>query len=141
MKLFRGFLFGLCLAVLGCKQGPGPAVQPEPSFKEPAAPHPSRNGATADKMKFKNMALCICLHQANPDPDFWKNEGSASGYLETGGFGLQDVEAADRLAKVFLDKEYPSCCGSKLFLMKCLDFYNSPELDSLYHPIELDTTH
>ncbi len=140
MKNLPFLLLACCLFVLGCDQQP-PAAQPSESAQNEASPS-SAAGAELEKerMKFKNMAFCNCLHEANPDTNFWKKEGSAGGYLETGIFGMDQIEMADSVAKIYLQKDYPSCCESKLFLMKCLDFYNGEELNSIANTITIDST-
>ena len=57
------------------------------------------------------------------------NDGSASGYLETR-YPIWDYSnAIDSLAYKYSQRFYPSMTGEPLIIMKCLDFYNSKELN------------
>ena len=56
---------------------------------------------------------------------------AANGYKEIGSL---DIDACNEVAAVipkFLPKNYMSQSGEKLSVMKCIDFFNSKELDRL----------
>jgi hypothetical protein len=84
-----------------------------------------------DREKLRKLGLCICLYKSNPNSDFWKNEGSASGYVEMSNIPIDAIRAVEILATEFSKKKLSSYADKELTLMKCLDFYHSNELDSL----------
>lgn len=83
---------------------------------------------------FKNYAFCKCLKRARfgnltIKDSLLSNDGSASGYLETR-YPIWDYSnAIDSLAYKYSQRFYPSMTGESLIIMKCLDFYNSKELN------------
>lgn len=86
-----------------------------------------------DRQKLKNIGLCSCLYATNPNSDFWKNEGSGNGYVQTSNISIDAIELVGQKANEFSKKKYLSYENMDLTIMKCLDFYNSRELDSLVH--------
>jgi hypothetical protein len=80
----------------------------------------------------KNFALSACIAQAYKSDEVVKDSrAAADGYLQLGGFPYEAHEEAASLARKFLAKEYLSFSGAKLTLMKCIDLFNSKELDRL----------
>ena len=83
---------------------------------------------------FKNYAFCKCIKYARfgnlpiKDPLLSK-DGSLAGYWETC-YPISDYSnAIDSLAYKYSQRFYPSMTGEPLIIMKCLDFYNSKELN------------
>ena len=56
--------------------------------------------------------------------------------MEIGAHDLEAFEAVDRAAAVYAKKDYPSKHGRALAVMKCLDFYNSPQLEELVRSLD-----
>ena len=80
----------------------------------------------------KNFALSACINQGYTSDEVVKDsKAAAGGYLELGRFPYQAHEEAAALARKFLAKEYLSIHGDKLTLMKCIDLFNSKELEQL----------
>ena len=83
---------------------------------------------------FKNYAFCTCLYYARfgnltIKDTLLSNDGSVSGYLETR-YPIWDYSnAIDSLAYKYSQRFYPSMPEKPLIIMKCLDFYNSKELN------------
>ncbi|AKQ44931.1 hypothetical protein TH63_03705 [Rufibacter radiotolerans] len=88
-----------------------------------------RRKSNEDREKLKRVAFCSCLYKSNPKSDFWENEGSAAGYFETGNFGIDAMETIDSMALEISKKKYSSKLDKRLDIMKCMDFYNSKELE------------
>jgi hypothetical protein len=81
---------------------------------------------------FKNYALSTCLADGFTAEETVKDAAAAArGYLELGEFALEAHTKATQLGRQFLAREYKSVSGEKLTLMKCIDFFHSPELDRL----------
>lgn len=92
----------------------------------------SDNSTKMERLKLKNTAFCYCVKNATPDSLFKALEdGSLSGYIQTGNHGISAYEAVDSLSREYAKKEYFSKHENKLIFMKCLDFYNSEDLESL----------
>jgi hypothetical protein len=80
----------------------------------------------------KNFALSACIAQAYKSDEVVKDSrAAADGYLQLGSFPYEAHEEAAALARKFLAKDYQSYSGAKLVLMKCIDLFNSKELDRL----------
>lgn len=80
----------------------------------------------------KNYALCTCIADGFESSEVIKDSAAgARGYHEFGDLPLEAHTEATLLGRKFLEKEYKSITGEKLILMKCIDFYNSKELDEL----------
>lgn len=92
----------------------------------------------AQRLKLKNSAFCSCLNTVYPGLEQNLNDGSAAGYFETSAYGIEAFEIVDSLAGTFAAKELKSKYNRTLGIHKCLDFYNSKELEKLIH--ELDTS-
>ncbi len=80
----------------------------------------------------KNFALSTCIAQGYKSGEVTKDSSAAAGgYLELGSFPMEAYAEAASLAKKFLAKEYQGKHGEKLTLMKCIDLFNSGELEQL----------
>jgi len=85
-----------------------------------------------ERLKLKNYAFCECLGHVFPGQDsLWIKDGSTAGYRETSHYDIDIYDTVRSRAEEFSKKIYESYNNSPLGLMKCLDFYNSRELDSL----------
>ena len=56
---------------------------------------------------------------------------AAREYFEHGGLPIEAYTEATLLGRKFLSKEYKNIYGENLVFIKCIDFYNSKELDRL----------
>jgi len=87
---------------------------------------------SAERLKLKNYALCECLFYVYKEYDsLWIRDGSTAGYFETSHYAIDVYETVRTRAEAVNREVYKSYDNSPLGLMKCLDFYNSRELDSL----------
>ena len=83
---------------------------------------------------FKNYAFCKCIKYARfgnlpiKDPLLSK-DGSLAGYWEIHYPISYYSDAIDSLAYKYSQRFYPSLPEKPLIIMKCLDFYNSKELN------------
>jgi hypothetical protein len=92
----------------------------------------------SERLKLKNNAFCSCLNKVYPGLDDKLNDGSAAAYFETSAYGLEAFERVDSLAASFAAKPVKSKYDRKLGILKCLDFYNSQELEDLVNEIVTD---
>ena len=84
-----------------------------------------------ERLKLKNYAFCKCLQNVYEGDTLFIQDGSSSGYFETGAYNINVYDSVDSIAKIFSLKVYKSYGNYSLGIMKCLDFYNSKELDEL----------
>jgi hypothetical protein len=90
-----------------------------------------------ERQRLKNAAFCSCLrHTRKPGDTSLAEDGSLAAYMEIGAHDLEAFEAVDRAAAVYAKKDYPSKHGRTLAVMKCLDFYNSPQLEELVRSLD-----
>lgn len=88
---------------------------------------------TAPEDAFRNYALSTCLADGYTAEEVRKDAAAAArGYLEFGALPLEAHTEATKLAREFLQRDYPSSTGERLVLMKCLDFSRSKELQGVY---------
>ena len=86
-----------------------------------------------ERIRLKNMAFCDCVTYASlssKDSVLIVNDGSAAGYFELGNYSKEAYGLIDSLAKEYSKISYPSKEGRSLIFMKCLDFYNSKQLQN-----------
>lgn len=97
-----------------------------------------------ERIKLKNMAFCTCLYKSLPEADsILIKDGSGAAYVELGAYGIDAYIKVNDYAETYsAQTQYHSKYNKTLSVMKCLDFYNSPELDSLVRSLdaELDTS-
>ena len=91
-----------------------------------------------EKTKLKNSAFCSCLNKVYPGYDDKLNDGSAAGYFETSAYNVEAFEKVDSLAGTFASKNFKSKYNRNLGIQKCLEFYNSKELEMLTSSLEGD---
>jgi hypothetical protein len=94
--------------------------------------HAEQSKKYTPKEYLKNYALSTCIADGFDSKEVVSEAAAAArGYLELGGYPLEAHTEATLLGREFLKKEYKSISGSKLTLMKCIDFYHSQELEAL----------
>ncbi|MFZ3352462.1 MAG: T6SS amidase immunity protein Tai4 family protein [Xanthobacteraceae bacterium] len=80
----------------------------------------------------KNFALSVCISHGYQSEEVVKDSSAvAGGYFQRGSLPIEAYEEAEALAKGFLSKEYVGMHGGKFTLMKCIDVFNSKELEWL----------
>lgn len=100
----------------------------------------AETSASFERLKAKNSAFCSCLNKIYPSYDEELNDGSAAGYFETSAYSIEIFEKLDSIAAVFVSKDFESKYNRNLGIQRCLDFYNSKELETFIKgfDIELD---
>lgn len=79
----------------------------------------------------KNYALSACLADGYKSPEIVNDAtASANGYKELGSIDIDAYNSVLSVVRTTLKKEYLSQSGEKLTTMKCIDLYNSKELDT-----------
>jgi hypothetical protein len=89
-----------------------------------------------ERLKLKNYAFCECLQEVYKGDSLFIKDGSTEGYFQTGAYNTNAYETIDSIAKIFSEKKYNSKENHTLGLMKCLDFYNSNELNKLINDLD-----
>ena len=84
-----------------------------------------------ERLKLKKYALCKCLIEKYPQDSFLLKDGSLPGYRETGSYGNYAYEAIDSFIQKKSSVIYKSKYKRNLYLMRCLDIYEDPELERL----------
>lgn len=85
-----------------------------------------------DRLSLKSFAVCECLARTHPELDsIWIADGSISSYFQGTRYPLYVYGTMMNRAEQAARKTYSSKYNEPLHMMKCLDFYNSSELDSL----------
>jgi hypothetical protein len=80
----------------------------------------------------KNYALSACIADGYQSKEVVNDASAgANGYKELGSLDIDAYNEVAVLGRKFLAKEYLSQSGEKLILMKCIDLYQSKELDGL----------
>lgn len=86
----------------------------------------------SQKVLLKNWAMSVCLAKIATDKTARADaNATASAYLE---YGKQPIEAYDALRELalkFAARKYGGSIKSEFNTMKCIDLYNSKELDEL----------
>ncbi|HNX44314.1 MAG TPA: T6SS amidase immunity protein Tai4 family protein [Bacteroidales bacterium] len=99
---------------------------------------PHKEKLSQERLKLKNFAFCQCLQHVYKNDSVLIIDGSSSGYFETGAYGIDAYNTIDSVANIYSLKVYKSKEGHPLGIMKCLDFYNSNELDKLIQQFDND---
>jgi hypothetical protein len=80
----------------------------------------------------KKWALSRCLSQAAGQTVAGDDAAkTAAAYLEIGSAGIEVYEKLDALAKSFLTQTYTGSVKSEYNTMKCIDFFESEELERM----------
>lgn len=80
----------------------------------------------------KNHALATCIADGLKKGEAAELAAAAAReYFEHGKLPIEAYSEATKLGRLFLEKKYENIYGANLVFIKCIDFYNSPELDSL----------
>ena len=98
----------------------------------------SRDILEEERLKLRNFAFCQCVLQLHKENTLLINDGSSAGYFEKGAYSMEAYETIDCLSALFSNYVYLSKEGHTLELMKCLDFYNSKELEWIIKSFDKD---
>jgi hypothetical protein len=79
----------------------------------------------------KKYAFCRCLISRYPQDSFLRKDGALTGYEEIGSYGNRAYDQVDSFVAKWCRTKYNSKYKRNLYLMQCIDLYDSPELDSL----------
>jgi len=79
----------------------------------------------------KKYTFCKCLIYRYPQDTFLRKDGALAGYDEIGSYGNKAYDAVDSLIFKWCRTKYSSKYKSNLYLMQCIDLYDSPALDSV----------
>ena len=79
----------------------------------------------------KKWAFCRCLMLQYPKDGYLRTDGALMGYEEIGLHGNRAYEAVDSFIVKWCKKKYSSKSKSNLYLMQCIDMYDSRALDSV----------
>jgi hypothetical protein len=103
--------------------------------------NPGDSVVIRQRQLLRNVAFCSCISAAYPADSVLRNDGSLSGYFQTGSYGTNTFLAINEAAMKYIKaakNKYNSIDGQPLGMMKCLDWYNSKELDSLVRNFDND---
>ncbi len=86
-----------------------------------------------EKSNFKKYVLCQCMYKGVPIKDsLLRAEGSAGMYVQMGNYEIEHYEKAIGFIDEYLKKakaKYKSKVNANLTIAKCIDLYESKELD------------
>jgi hypothetical protein len=89
-------------------------------------------GKYSQKMLLKNWALSRCLGQVYADEKTKEDANATAGaYLEFGRQPIESYEALSRLVDEYANRKYAGSIQSDFNTMKCIDLFNSEELEKL----------
>ena len=95
---------------------------------------------TAERHKLKKYALCKCLIDKYPQDSFLLRDGSIRGLVETGTYGNGAYETIDSFIQKKSMVTYQSKSKKNLYLLKCIDIYEDPELDKLIKNLDNESS-
>ncbi len=93
-----------------------------------------------ERLKLKKYALCKCLQDKFPRDSFLLKDGSMEGLVETGTYGNHAYEMIDSFIQKKSSIAYGSKSKKKLYLMRCIDIYEDPELEILVRKLDDETS-
>lgn len=87
-----------------------------------------------ESINFNNYAYAICVGSAFNIKEVKEDANrSANGHMEHGNISLDAYQELRKRVDIWLAKDYVSKSGKSLQIMKCNDFYNSGEIQKIYH--------
>jgi len=84
-----------------------------------------------ERATLKKYAFCRCLVSRYPQDSFLRKDGALSGYEEISSYGNKAYDDVDSFVAKWCRTKYSSKYKRNLYLMQCIDLYDSPALDSL----------
>ncbi|MGD8592382.1 MAG: T6SS amidase immunity protein Tai4 family protein [Gammaproteobacteria bacterium] len=98
-----------------------------------AAEHSFKNQSEINLFRYFTLASCIGkAYESDAKKLSADTNKAANGYME---FGHMDIEAyieAGELIKTWLSKDYQSKTGGQIDIMKCIDLFDSDDLNRLF---------
>lgn len=91
--------------------------------------------AFEQKAIYKNWVLSRCLSYIL-ESEKQDALNSASAYLEQSKLSVEALLRSEPLIEAFLSREYSGSISGTFNTKKCIDLYNSPQLESLYQEIK-----
>jgi hypothetical protein len=88
-------------------------------------------GSNAQGDILKNWALSRCLSKVSSGATADDAAKSAAAYLEMGKVGADVYDRLDALTASYLARTYGGSVNGRYDTMKCIDLYNSRDLDKL----------
>ncbi len=86
---------------------------------------------------FKSWVLSRCLSYTFKDPNQKQDAlNTASAYLEQSTLSVELLLSSEPLIKDFLSRNYQGSIEGSFNTMKCIDLFNSSELDTLYRNLQ-----
>lgn len=99
------------------------------------------NSLENERMNLKKMAFCNCLYKEYPKYDSVLKDGSAAGYFEISNHSIEVPDKINELLTTyFSERKYSSKENLNLGIMKCLDFYESKELEDFIIKMDEEIT-
>lgn len=96
-------------------------------------------GAKADYSREVKYAVAYCLGDAYPGTAFQEDaEYAASGYLQSGDYGIDMYEQIRAFVNEYRKETYASKHGANLAIMQCLDLSQSGDLEKLIQKVAAD---
>lgn len=93
---------------------------------------PSEAATYSQKALLKNWALSRCLAHVYSDARTKADaDATASAYLESGRQPLEAYSALSELVNKYANRQYAGSIKSEFNTMKCIDLFQSQELDKL----------
>ncbi len=88
--------------------------------------------------RFRNYAFCACIAEGFKSSEVVSEANAAAGgYVQLGSHPIEAYQEAVSLARTFLARKYTGKeTDAKFTLMKCIDLYNSRELEDLIRKYE-----
>lgn len=106
------FCIGLAISVVADASGSKPGIDP--------------------RLAVKNHALTVCLAKGlGPGPAADKAAAAAREYFEQGSLPIDAYTEAAKLADIALRSDPKNIYGDDLVFIKCLDLYNSKDLEAV----------
>jgi len=86
---------------------------------------------------FKSWVLSRCLSYTFENSNHKQDAlNTASAYLEKSTLSVEQLLTSEPLIKNFLSKNYQGSIEGTFNTMKCIDLFNSSELDTLYRELK-----
>lgn len=93
-----------------------------------------------ERLKLKKYAFCRCLINKYPLDSFLLKDGSLEGLMEIGSYGNHAYEVIDSFIQRKSSVNYSSKNKKNLYLMRCVDIYEDPELELLIRTLDNETS-
>ncbi len=91
------------------------------------------------QLQLKNYAFCQCLSNIyHEHKDLLINDGSVSAYFQNGKYQIEAYDKIDSMSRRVSKRIYKNIGNHNLGMMKCLDYYNSSELQKLVISLNRD---